>query len=400
MRTIVYTGKGGTGKSALSCATALRAADLGYDVLVISSDPAHSLMDLFELKVGPEPTRVADHLWALQLDPLREVRKKYWAIQEYVAKVLKARGVDETIAFEVASLPNMTPFLSLLKLVDVAKEGGFEAVVLDTVPSGEALKNLYLPSLVGSLSRKLLKLAGGLVGAMKVVEPLLKLPAPSKEVVDADLSLLDELEELRGMLTNPDAASLRLVANPDSFSIGNMRRTYMTASLYGINTDLAIINKVLPPEVKDPYFEEWRRAQERYLAEAEASFYPLPIRRVRLFSSELKGLGMLRRCAEEAFGSDDPLKVFHRGPPFTIERGEGWLELRFSTPFLNKEVCEVERVGDELTLKVDTEVGEVRCFMPLPAAAYAMRLSRARLIGGVLHVRFEEEGLGGGRRGG
>ncbi|RLF14501.1 MAG: hypothetical protein DRJ97_06140 [Thermoprotei archaeon] len=364
---------------------------MGRDVLVMSSDPAHTLMDLLEAHVGPEPTRVVDHLWAVQVDPLREVREKYWVIQEYLAKVFKARGVDETLAFEVASLPNMTSFLSLLKLVDVVERGGFDAVVLDTVPSGEALKNLYLPSLVGSISRKLLKLAGSLVGAVKVVEPLIKVPAPSKAVVEADIKLIERLEELKGVLTDPDVASLRLVANPDSFSIGNMRRTYMTASLYGINTDLAVVNKVLPSEVKDPYFEEWRRAQERYLAEAEASFYPLPIRKVRLFSSELKGLEMLRRCAEEAFGDEDPLKVFYRGRPFVIERGSGWLELRVATPFLDKDRCEVERVGDELVLKVDTEVGEVRCFIPLPAAAYAMRLSRARLIQGTLHIVFEEE---------
>jgi len=263
--------------------------------------------------------------------------------------------------------------------------------VLDTVPSGEALKNLYLPSLVGSISRKLLKLAGSLVGAVKVVEPLIKVPAPSREVVAADIKLIERLEELKGVLTNPAVTSLWLLANPDSFSIGNMRRTYMTASLYGVNTDLAVVNKVLPSEVKDPYFEEWRKAQERYLAEAEASFYPLPIKKVRLFSSELKGLGMLRKCAEEAFGDDDPLKVFYRGHPFTIERGDGWLELRVATPFLDKERCEVERVGDELVLKVDTEVGEVRCFIPLPAAAYAMRLSRAKLIQGALHIVFEEE---------
>jgi len=392
MRVVVYTGKGGTGKSALSCATAIKAADMGRDVLVMSSDPAHTLMELLEARVGHEPTKVLDHLWALQVDPLKEVKEKYWVIQEYLAKVFRARGVDETLAFEIASLPNMTPFLSLLKLVDLAEQGGFDAIILDTVPSGESLKNLYLPMLVGSISRKLLKLAGSFMGVAKVVEPLIKMPAPSREVVEADVKLLEKMERLRELLINQDTSSLRLVANPDSFSISNLRRTYMTASLYGINTDLAIINKVLPLEVRDPYFEGWVKAQEKYLAEAEASFYPLPIRKVKLFSSELKGLEMLRRCAEEAFGDEDPLRVYYQGSPFTINRGEGWLELVVYTPFLSKEGCEVERVGDELMLKVDTEVGELRCFIPLPAATYAMKLSRARLIEGKLHILFEEEG--------
>ncbi|MEM4699563.1 MAG: ArsA family ATPase [Candidatus Nezhaarchaeales archaeon] len=394
MRVVVYTGKGGTGKSALSCATALRAAEAGRDVLVISSDPAHTLSDLLETKVGHEATKVADHLWALQVDPLKEVREKYRPIQEYVARVFMSKGLDEALAFEVASLPNMTPFLSLLKLVDVVEEGGFDAVVMDTVPSGEALKNLYLPVLVGSISRKLLKLASGLMGVARVVEPIIKIPAPSKEVVRADLKLIERLEALRGILTNQEEASLRLVANPDSFSIENAKRSYMIASLYGINTDLAIVNKVLPPEVEDPFFSKWRRAQERYLAEVEASLHPLPVRRVRLFDSELRGLEMLRRCAEEAFGDDDPLKVFHRGPALTVEVWRGGALLKVPAPLVAKEECEVERVGDELVIKVETKVGEVRCFVPLPAVTYSMRLSRAKLIEGVLHIYFEEEGVG------
>ncbi|MCX8205461.1 MAG: ArsA family ATPase [Candidatus Nezhaarchaeota archaeon] len=391
MRVIVYTGKGGTGKSALSCATALRAAEAGSDVLVMSSDPAHTLSDLLEARVGHEPTKVADHLWALQVDPLKEVRERYRVVQDYVAKVFMSKGLDETLAFEVASLPNMTPFLSMLKLVDIVEEGGFDAVLLDTVPSGEALKNLYLPMLVGPISRKLLKLASSLIGAVRVIEPILKIPAPSKEVIRADVELIEKIEELKRVLIDQEKTSLRLVANPDSFSIENAKRAYMTASLYGINTDLVIINKVLPPEVHDPFFRRWREAQERYLVEVEVSFYPLPIRKVRLFSSELRGLEMLRRCGEEVFEGDDPLRVFHKGPAFTIEGEGGRLVLKIPMPFVNKDECEVERVGDELMIKIETKVGEVRCFIPLPAITYTMKLSRAKLIERELHVYFEEE---------
>ena len=391
MRVLIYTGKGGTGKSALSCATAAKVAETRRDVLVMSSDPAHTLMDLFEAEIGPKPTKVTDHLWALQVDPLKEVKEKYGIIQEYVAMVFKAKGLDETLAYEVASLPNMTSFLSLLKIVDIFEEGGYDAIILDTVPSGEALKNLYLPTLMGSMSRKLLKLAGSLVGAAKVVEPLVKIPAPSKQVIEADLKLLDRLEKLKEILTDSKKTSLRLVANPDAFSIGNLRRTYMTAGLYGINADLAVINKVLPDEVSDPYFEGWRKTQAKYLAEAEISFYPLPIRKVRLFKEELRGLRLLRKCAEELFEDDDPLRVFYEGRPFSVEQGEGWMKFVIKTPFLDKERCEVERLGEEIMVKVDSEVGEVRSFIPLPAITYNMKLSRAKLIGGELHIIFEAE---------
>ncbi|PCN50136.1 hypothetical protein B6U99_06025 [Candidatus Geothermarchaeota archaeon ex4572_27] len=246
MRVIVYTGKGGTGKSTISCATAVKAAEQGRDVLVISSDPAHTLMELFEVGVGHRPTKVADHIWAVQVDPVREAREKYGVIQEYVASVFKAKGLDETLAYELASLPNMTSFIALLKVVDYAEEGGYDALILDTVPSGEALKNLYLPSLFGSITRKLLKLAGSLMGAAKLLEPIVGVPAPSREVIRADLSLLEKLERLKDILTDPSTSSLRLVANPDQFSINNMKRAYMSACLYGVNVDLAVVNKVLP----------------------------------------------------------------------------------------------------------------------------------------------------------
>lgn len=394
MRIIIYTGKGGTGKSALSCATAVKAADMNHEVLVVSSDPSHTLMDLFETKVRSEPTKIAEHLWAFQLDPVREVREKYRVIQEYVASLFQARGLDEVLAYEVASLPNMTPFLSLLSLVDFFEEGGYDAIILDTLPSGETLKNLYLPVLVGSMSRKLLKLTSSFVRTFKIVESIVKIPAPSKQVIDADIKLLDRMERLKEILTNPEVASLRLVANPDSFSISNMRRTYMTASLYDINADLAIVNKFLPEEVSDRYFEGWVKSQIRYLAEAEVSFHPLPLRKVKLFNEELKGLHMLRKCGEELFKDDDPLSVFHKGQPFRMESGRGWLKLIVKTPFLNKDKCEVDRVGDELIVKVDSEVGEIISFTPLPAATYCMKLSRAGLIDGELHIFFEDEGDG------
>ncbi|RLF14705.1 MAG: hypothetical protein DRJ97_05780 [Thermoprotei archaeon] len=391
MRVIVYTGKGGTGKSTISCATGIKAAEQGRDVLVISSDPAHTLMELFEVNIGPKPTKISDHLWAVQVDPIQEVREKYGVIQEYVAAVFKAKGLEETLAYELASLPNMTPFLSLLKVVDYFEEGGYDALILDTVPSGEALKNLYLPSLFGSISRKILRLAGSLVGAAKLMEPIVKIPAPSKEVIRADLKLLEKLEKLKAILTDPKTSSLRLVANPDFFSLSNLRRAYMTASLYNVNVDLAVINKVIPDEVVDPYFEEWRRSQAKYLAEAEVAFYPLPIKKVRLYRGELRGLDMLKTCGGELFGDEDPLKVYYEGRPFRLEVTEEGMELVVKTPFLDKERCEVERVGEELMIKVDTEVGEVRSFIPLPSIAYCMRLDRAKLIEGELHIYFARE---------
>nr|MCR5852888.1 ArsA family ATPase [Methanophagales archaeon] len=389
MRVIFYTGKGGSGKSVLSCATALRLATQGYDTLVMSSDPAHTISDAFERPVGSTPTKIVEHLHAIQVDALREVREKYGVIQEYVVSVFKARGLDEVLAYEIASLPNMTEFAAMLKIVDYVD--AYDVVVLDTVPSGEMLKNIYLPAILGSIAPKLLRLVAPFTSVAKLAEPIVGVPAPSKEVIAEDLRLIEALRRLKDILLDRDVTSLRLVANPEAFSLQNLKRTYMLASLYNINVDLAIMNKVIPEDVRDPYFDVWKEEQRKYLEEAERAFYPLPVRRVRLYREEVKGLKLLAEVADELFGDEDPAKIFFKGKALSVSETERGLEIVVPLPFARSEFCEVERIGGELSVVVSTEIGEVRNFIPLPSAAWLMRLERAKLLNGELHIFFVRE---------
>ncbi|MCW3132100.1 MAG: TRC40/GET3/ArsA family transport-energizing ATPase [Candidatus Methanospirare jalkutatii] len=389
MRVIFYTGKGGSGKSVLSCATALRLATQGYDTLVMSSDPAHTISDAFERPVGSTPTKIVEHLHAIQVDALREVREKYGVIQEYVVSVFKARGLDEVLAYEIASLPNMTEFAAMLKIVDFVD--AYDVVVLDTVPSGEMLKNIYLPTILGSIAPKLLRLVAPFTSVAKLAEPIVGVPAPSKEVIAEDLRLIETLRRLKDIILDRDVTSLRLVANPEAFSLQNLKRTYMLASLYNINVDLAIMNKVIPEDVKDPYFDVWKKEQRKYLEEAERAFYPLPVRRVRLYREEVKGLKLLAEVADELFGDEDPAKIFFKGKALSVSETERGLEIVVPLPFARSEFCEVERIGGELSVVVNTEIGEVRNFIPLPTAAWLMRLERAKLLNGELHIFFVRE---------
>ncbi|UYZ39922.1 MAG: TRC40/GET3/ArsA family transport-energizing ATPase [Candidatus Methanospirare jalkutatii] len=389
MRVIFYTGKGGSGKSVLSCATALRLATQGYDTLVMSSDPAHTISDAFERPVGSTPTKIVEHLHAIQVDALREVREKYGVIQEYVVSVFKARGLDEVLAYEIASLPNMTEFAAMLKIVDFVD--AYDVVVLDTVPSGEMLKNIYLPAILGSIAPKLLRLVAPFTNVAKLAEPIVGVPAPSKEVIAEDLRLIETLRRLKDIILDRDVTSLRLVANPEAFSLQNLKRTYMLASLYNINVDLAIMNKVIPEDVKDPYFDVWKKEQRKYLEEAERAFYPLPVRRVRLYREEVKGLELLAEVADELFGDEDPAKIFFKGKALSVSETERGLEIVVPLPFARSEFCEVERIGGELSVVVSTEIGEVRNFIPLPTAAWLMRLERAKLLNGELHIFFVRE---------
>ncbi|MBE0516241.1 MAG: TRC40/GET3/ArsA family transport-energizing ATPase [Methanophagales archaeon] len=393
MRIIFYTGKGGSGKSVISSATGLKLSDMGYETLLISSDPAHTISDALETEVYHTPTKILDKLWAIQVDPVREAREAYGVIQEYIVSLFKSRGVDEVLAYEIASLPNMTEFVSLLKVVEFVESDTYDVLVLDTVPSGEALKNIYLPTLLGSTAAKVIKLVAPIANLAKVVEPLVGLPTPGREVINQDIKLLEILRKLKDIIVDRKVTSLRLIANPEAFSIQNLKRTYLLANLYDINVDLAIINKVIPEGVSDPYFKEWKHAQERYLTEAEEAFYPLAIKKLRLFQSEVKGLKLLSEVGNELFTDEDPAQVYFEGKAIKVRESEQGLEVIVPLPSASRyrEVCEVERVGEDLSVVISTDIGEVRNFIPLPAIAHLMKLDKAKLLNDELRIYFIDE---------
>ncbi|HDS46046.1 MAG TPA: ArsA family ATPase [Methanomicrobia archaeon] len=393
MRVIFYTGKGGAGKSVISSATALALSQRGYETLIISSDPAHTLSDALETDVHYRPTAIMEKLWAVQIDPIREARESYGAIQEYVVSLFKSKGVDEVLAYEIAALPNMTEFVSLLKLVEYVESKQYDVIVLDTVPSGDALKNIYLPTLLGSTATKVIKLVAPFVGLAKVAEPIVGIPTPGKEVISQDIKLLRILQRLQKIISDRTVTSLRLIANPEAFSIQNLKRTYLLANLYDINVDLAVMNKIIPEGVHDAYFRDWKEAQERYIADSELAFHPLPLKKLRLFQSEVKGLKLLTEVGQELFDGEDPAQVYYQGHAITVKEIEGGLEVVVPLPSTGnyREVTEVERVGEDLSVVIATDIGEARNFIPLPAIAHLMKLDKAKLLNDALHIYFTDE---------
>ena len=275
MRLIIYTGKGGTGKTVSSCSTAIRLADNNHKTLVISADPAHTLSDAFMMPdIGYEAKKILSNLYALQTDPVTEMNKQYSTILSYVASIFSAKGIDETLAYEIAMLPGMTQLFSLLKIEEVMRTKIFDSIVLDMPASGEALRYLYFPKLVGSIGRKLTGLAGIFSGVTRMFQPLSKVPTPSRSVLQSEVELLDRLEVLSETIRNHDITSIRLVANPDTFSIENAKRAFISASLYGINVDLAVINKIMPSGSSDQYYASLGRFTKNKSERSEGEFLP------------------------------------------------------------------------------------------------------------------------------
>ena len=391
MRIIIYTGKGGTGKTVTSCSTAIKLAEHNHKTLVISSDPAHTLGDAFMISnFGHEMQKILPNLEALQIDPVTEMKKQFDTILSYMASVFSARGIDETLAYEIAMLPGMTQLFSLLKIEELVKLKSFDAIVIDMPASGEALRYLYFPKLVGSIGRKLTGLAGMFGGVARIFQPLSQISMPSKGVLQSEVDLIDRLQYLSEIIRDSNTTSLRLVANPDTFSIENAKRALMSASLFGINVDLAVINKIMPHQSSDQYYANWAEFHQRKVEEAKANFYPLPLREVFLHDTELRGFEMLAKNGELLFGKEDPGNIYYQGKAFNFLTEGNSLQMKVKVPFTEKDNFDLERYGDQLTIKVRSPVGYIVNIIPLPSVTLSMKLAKAKLQGDELNVMFEK----------
>jgi arsenite-transporting ATPase len=391
LRLIIYTGKGGTGKTVSACSTALKLSGLKYRTLLISADPAHTLGDaLMEGGIRGTPTRISTNLYAAQVDPVVEMDSNFKTIFSYFASYFQAKGIDDTISYELAMLPGMTQLLCLLKIEEAVRSAEYDVIILDMPASGEALRFLYFPKLVGSLSMRLSGLVGLASGFGRLLQPYFSGPALSSDLMKTEADLLHKLEKLSELIFNPDVTSLRLVSNADSFSMENAKRTLVSANLYGINVDMIIINKIMPQvRNNDNFFANWADLQRAKVAEAKSNFYPLPVMEVPLYNEELKGIEMLKQNSEVLFGDHDPSQVFYHEKVFEFKNDRSGLTLKVKVPFTKTEDFLVERISDRITIKVATNIGYIVNVIPLPAITLKMKLKAARLSDNELLISFE-----------
>ena len=392
MRLIIYTGKGGTGKTVSACSTALKLSSLKSRTLLVSADPAHTLGDALMMggEIGGTPTSISTDLYAAQVDPVAEMDSHFKAIFSYFASYFQVKGIDDTISYELAMLPGMTQLLCLLKIEEAVRSGEYDVIILDMPASGEALRFLYFPKLVGSLSMRLSGLAGLVSGFGRIFQPYFSGPALSSDLMKTEADLLHKLEELSKLIFDPNVTSLRLVANADSFSMENAKRTLMSANLYGINVDLIIINKIMPQiRSKDSFLSNWVALQHARVTEAKSNFYPLPVKEVPLYNEELRGIEMLKQNAEILFGDQDPSQIFYRERVFEFKSDGSGLTLKLKVPFTRNADFLVERISDRITIKVATKIGYVVNVIPLPAITLGMKLKAAQLSDKELVISFE-----------
>jgi arsenite-transporting ATPase len=384
-RTILYTGKGGVGKTSVAACTARRCAAAGLRTLIVSTDPAHSLSESLGAELGGEPTEVADHLWGQEVKAQQEMERHWSGVQEWLGELFIERGVDRISAEELTVPPGMDELFSLLRLQAHHDSGRWDAIVVDCAPTGETLRLLSFPDVARWWIEKVFPYEKQILAAARpLARSLLDISLPSAAVFADVQRLSKNLIAMNEILRDRSRCSIRLVMNPDKMVIGEAMRTFTYLNLYGYLTDAVIVNRLFPAGVGE-YFSAWRRVQEEHLELVHSAFAPVPVLTAPFFEQEVVGAEMLDRLAESLFAELDPAAVLYEGITQQLDLDEDGARLRLTLPFTSKGDISLKKIGLELIVGVN---GHRRTIM-LPPALAAFRPSAATFEDGALEVRFD-----------
>ncbi len=383
-RTILYTGKGGVGKTSVAAATAVASAAGGHRTLILSTDPAHSLSDSLQIELGSEPTTVSDHLEAAEIDAQHELSRHWRGVQDWFGDLLMQRGLDRISAQELTVPPGVDELFSMLRLKEHHASGEWEVIVIDCAPTGETLRLLSFPEAARWWLEKIVPLERAiLAAAAPLARTVLDIPLPTGEVFNDIQRLSANLIAMDGILRDTEHSTIRLVMAPDRMVIGEAMRTFTYLNLYGYLTDAVIVNKVFPADVGD-YFAVWRGHQQEQLELVRSAFEPVPVLELPYFDREVIGPAMLELVGAQLFGDHDPVARLHDQITQTIESDEDGARLRLTIPFAQKHEIGLKQVGLELIV---TAANQRRTIM-LPPTLAAYTPVSATYVEGTLEVTF------------
>jgi arsenite/tail-anchored protein-transporting ATPase len=396
MRILLYTGKGGVGKTSVSAATAVRCAELGYRTVVLSTDPAHSLGDSFERRIGGQMTELAPNLWGQEIDLLVQMDQYWGRVQSYLQALFSWQGMDTLVAEETAVLPGMEELASLMQITALADSGQYDVIVIDCAPTGSTLQLLSFPEMarwyiekIFPFHRKTFEIA------RPVMRRLSDMPIPDADLFDSVEELVGYLERTSQLLGNGATSSMRLVLNPEKMVVKEAQRAYTYLNLYGYAVDAVICNRVFPAQLADSYFDGWKSAQTGNLQLVQECFDPLPILQAPFFAQEVAGMQMLQQMAVAVFGPDpvrngagDPTALYYPGKPQEIHRQADHYVLSIPVPLAVREEVHLHRsVFDELVVRI----GNWKRNISLPIGLARLEIDGARYEGDFLKVYFALE---------
>ena len=386
IRVVIYTGKGGVGKTSVAAATAMRSAEMGYKTIAISTDQAHSLADSLEEQLSGQPKKIKENLWALEVDVLYEMEHRWQEIDKYVADFLASQGIEGVTAKEMTVWPGMELMSALFYIWEYDQTKEYDVIVIDTAPTGETLRLLSFPDVSDWWFDKIYKMLKNVTKlARATVGKVMSAPLPSDALFD-DIDLIrDRMKVVKKILDNPEITSIRLVVNPERMVINETKRAYTYLSLYNLTVDSLVINRLLPEDGTGDYFKEKVEEQRKYMKIIDESFSPLRMLKATQFSTELVGKASLTRLADMLFDKEDPTKVYTTDKALKIYSDDGVDTLSIKLPFSEKQEVELYKSSDTLIV----QVGWYKRSVSLPYSMIKKEATKAEFKDGYLLIRFE-----------
>ena len=384
-RILIFTGKGGVGKTSVAAATAVKLAKDGKKVLIMSTDQAHSLSDSFGVKLANTPVKISDKLWGLEIDAILEGERAWGNMKNYMKELLTARAEGGIEAEELLVFPGLEELFSLFKITDIYEQNQYDVLIVDCAPTGETLSLLKFPEMFGNMIKTVLpmkKKAVKVAGPM--VEKVMKIPMPEDNVFDDVEQLNEKLYQLQAIMTNKEILSIRIVTTPERIVIKEAKRNFTYLHLYNYNIDAVIVNKVYPPKALDGYFSKWINLQEEGLKEIRESFSEVPVFTLMLLNKELATESILLKAAKQIFGATDPAAVLFKDTIFEVKKEEDGYDFILNIPFADKADMDMGQKGSELMIQIKNEK---RCFT-LPDILRNKTVQNARYEEGQLHIKF------------
>jgi len=394
MRILLFSGKGGVGKTSLAAASGLKLAELGYRTMVMSIDPAHSLADAFDLETNlfhvetSDPLAIDGRLFIQEVNIQKEIKRHWQEISSYVSSVLRTTGISGVEADELAILPGMEELSAMMYINQYHREKRYDVIVLDAAPTAESMRFISMPTTLDWYMKHIFPFQRNL---LKAVRPIANRVAPFELPPDTYFGnirdLFEKLDGVDDLMEDPQITSVRLITNPEKMVLRETQRAFVYFCLHGLTVDTVVINRLLPSEVMDSWFDEWHTSQNDMVDEIQQYFAPVPVKRVHLFAHEVLGRQRLEELARVLYAEhEDPAAVTRTEKPYTFGKDNGFYEIRILLPFATKGEVELFKKGDELVV----QIGTFRRHIGLPRSMAALLPSRARLENEVLRVEMKE----------